>query len=139
MTRPTQASNRLQRWADVAAALAVTACYGTLAVVSLLSLLGFRLALHPGAWASAIAGFVILTFVLLVLSYRRHRSPGPLLLAGAATALILWVMFGAFDRILELSGFAALIGAVFWNRQLTRGNPPSRPLPRPSTPRGDPR
>ena len=49
MTRPTQASNRLQRWADVAAALAVTACYGTLAVVSLFSLLGFRLALHPGA------------------------------------------------------------------------------------------
>jgi len=121
MSKQTQVSPRLQFWTDLTAAFAVAACYGTLAVVSVLSLLGIRLAVHPGAWASAIAGFAVLTVFLLALSYRRHRSPGPLLLAGAATALILWVMFGAFDRTLEITGLAALVGAVIWNRRLSRG------------------
>lgn len=120
------APRRFQFWTDVSALLTVAACYGTLAVVSLLPLLGIRFALDPGAWASAIVGFALLTLLLLALSYRRHHSPGPLILGSVAVALIIWVMFGNFNRILELAGFAALVTGVIWNRRITTNDPSRR-------------
>lgn len=119
----TEASCVSRKWdwlASVATALSIVACYGTLLTISALSLLGVSLAVHTRLWAGAIVFFALLSVVGIWLGYRRHRAPMPLLLAAAGVALIVWVMFGAFNRLLELAGFSALLLAVAWDWRLKR-------------------
>lgn len=106
--------------ASVATALSIVACYGTLLVVSALSLLGISLTVHTGAWAGAISLFAMLAVVGVVLGYRRHRVAVPLIFAVIGAGLIVWVMFGAYSRILELIGFAILVVAATWDWRLRR-------------------
>jgi arsenite methyltransferase len=73
-----------------ALALSIVACYGTLAAVATLSALGVR----------------------------THGSAAPLAPAFAGGALIGYAMFGHYDRVLELAGFALLAAAVFWDFRL---------------------
>jgi hypothetical protein len=40
------------------------------------------------------------------------------ILAAIGAALIGWVMFVSFVRVVELTGFAALIGATVWDRRV---------------------
>jgi hypothetical protein len=42
---------------DVATVGSILACYGTLAILGLLSLMGVSIALHEGAWAGVISAF----------------------------------------------------------------------------------
>ncbi|MDH3601253.1 MAG: MerC domain-containing protein [Candidatus Tectomicrobia bacterium] len=98
--------------------LSIVACYGTLFVISVLSLLGVSLTLHTGAWAGAIVLFAGLAVVGTALGYRCHRVPAPLILAGIGAGLIIWVMLGSFNRVLELLGFACLITAAIWDWRL---------------------
>lgn len=64
--------------------------------------------------------FAVLAVVGVVFGYRRHRVPAPVILAVIGAGLIVWVMFGSFNRILELLGFAALIAAATWDWRLKR-------------------
>jgi hypothetical protein len=36
-------------------------------------------------------------------------------LAVVGAAMVLWVMFGSFNRALEIAGFAALVAATVWD------------------------
>jgi hypothetical protein len=36
-------------------------------------------------------------------------------LATVGAALVLWVMFGSFNRVLEIAGFTALVAATVWD------------------------
>lgn len=98
-----------------ATALAVLSCYGTVALIGLLSLLGITLAIDEGVWAGAIAIFATLATVAVAMSYRRHRIVGPTSVAALGLGLILWVMFGSYSRVIELVGFALLIAAALWD------------------------
>ncbi len=109
---------RLSRLSGAAAALSIMACYGTLAVVSLLTLAGFSIDIHEGAWAAVIVVFAGLAFVGVLMNFRRHRTLGPVIVAAIGAALITWVMFVSFNRIIEVAGFVALITAAVWERRM---------------------
>jgi hypothetical protein len=59
----------------------ILACYGTLAILGLLSLMGVSIALQEGAWASVISAFAVLAAIGIMLHYRRCRAIGPVILA----------------------------------------------------------
>lgn len=101
-----------------ALALSVGACYGTLAAVAALSALGVALAVDTGVVAGVIVLFAALAAVSVALGARTHRSAAPLAPALAGAALVGYAMFGHYDPMLELAGFALLAAAVFWDFRL---------------------
>ena len=112
-----------ERWPwlpAVTTAAAVVACYGTVATVALLSLLGIGIVVHEGAWAGIISVFAVLASAALVLGYGRHGKPGPAVLGAVGAALIVWTMLASYDRIVEIAGFAALVVAAIWDRRARR-------------------
>ena len=109
-------SSRGRGWqAVLAAGLAIVSCYGTAAVLALLAALGVSLAINQRIWAGVIVFFTIIAVAALAGSYLRHRRVGPLALGGAGTILILWVMFGPYNRQAEFAGFLLLTIAVIWD------------------------
>jgi hypothetical protein len=106
--------------APVTLLLSVLACYGTLAALAAMSALEVTLALNPGIWAGVIVLFAVLAAATVALGARRHGSALPVLPAAAGVALLGYVMFGTFDRVLELVAFALLAAAVFWDYRLRR-------------------
>ncbi len=105
--------------------LALVACYGTLALVAILSLLGISLHLHEGVWAVAIALFTLLAVASIAIGWRRHGRLAPAALAIAGGGLVLWAMFGQYSLLTEGAGFAALMAAAVWDWRLrhTGGKP----------------
>lgn len=104
----------------LALGLALLSCYGTLALLALLPLLGAHLALDEGLWAGAIAAFVLLTLAVVVSGMRRYRHPAPALMAVAGSALILYALFLDYDRLVEFSGFLLLLAGAAWDVVLRR-------------------
>lgn len=100
---------------QAATVLALLSCYGTLVLVGLLSLVGVSLAIDDRVWAGAIIFFATLAALALMLSYRRHRTPWPTAAGLFGLALILWVMLGRYDRLVEVAGFALLVAATVWD------------------------
>ncbi|MGA8616404.1 MAG: MerC family mercury resistance protein [Xanthobacteraceae bacterium] len=104
------------RWFAVASLMAALfACYGTLALVGLLSVLGVSMAINATAWAGAIVVFAGLTAFGIALGMRCHRQPAPFVLALLGFALIGWAMLGRYGRTSEITGFAALAAATAWD------------------------
>ena len=95
--------------------LSIVACYGTLATVGLLSLLGVTLVINSTVWASTISLFALLAVVGVLVSYRRHHMVAPPVIAIIGAALIIWAMFVSFNRVIELTGFAGLLVAAIWD------------------------
>lgn len=116
MTLPADSAPRL----DWLAGAATLACYGTLMLIGALSLMGIALALHEGVWAGVTSAFALLAVAGVLMGYRRHRALAPLILALAGSALILWVMLGRYDRLMEAAGFAALVVAAAGDWRLKR-------------------
>jgi len=103
-------------WLGSAASLfAVLACYGTLATVALLSVVGITVKIDEGLMVKSISGLLILALASMAYSFRAHRHPGPLLLSIASAALLSWVFFGSYSKLLELIGFVALVLASVWD------------------------
>lgn len=100
--------------------LALLSCYGTLALVGLLPLLGIGLALDEGTWALTIAAFVLLTLAALAAGRRRHRALAPTLLAVTGSAAILHALFIDYHPLVEFAGFVLLAVAAFRDRQARR-------------------
>lgn len=117
MTRSTDGP-RFGWLSGTATALSILACYGTLLLIGALSSLGIALTVHEGAWAGAITFFATLAVIGVLIGYRRHRSWPPVIVSAAGAALIAWVMYGKYDRLVELLGFAALVLAAVWNWSL---------------------
>jgi hypothetical protein len=100
--------------------LALLACYGSLAAIGLLALLGVTLAINDTLWAGAIAVFSVLACVAVLGGVRRHRTAGPGILAVTGTALLLYALYVDYRLLLELLGFALLAAAVAWDLQRRR-------------------
>lgn len=111
----------------ITAALAVLACYGTLALAALLPLIGGRLVLADSVWAATIAVFVVLTVLAVIPGLRHHRSPVPGLGALVGGGLILYALLVKYHVLVELVGFLLLAGAAivdaFLRRRARRGIP----------------
>ncbi|OIO68273.1 MAG: hypothetical protein COW19_02915 [Zetaproteobacteria bacterium CG12_big_fil_rev_8_21_14_0_65_55_1124] len=95
--------------------LAVAACYGTLAAVSLLSLIGINLEVEEAAMVKLVSGMLVLALAGMAYSFSKHRNSGPLMLSIAAAALLMWVFFGTYSKSIEMLGFALLILASIWD------------------------
>jgi arsenite methyltransferase len=120
---PRRAWRRVQRRGLLGLAaltLALLSCYGTLALVALLPLLGIGQALDEGLWASTIAIFVLLTLAALAAGIRRHRGFVPMLLGAAGGGLVLFALFIDYRALVELAGFLLLGAAVLWDLRRRR-------------------
>ena len=95
--------------------LALVACYGTLAAVSLLPLLGIGLALNEALWAGTIALFVVLAALAVAAGVKRASTPGPALLAAGGAGVVLYALFVEYSMAVEAAGFALLAGAAVWD------------------------
>lgn len=114
--KPTQSQSMRFAWlGPVMGLLAVTACYGTLAAVALLSVIGISVQIDEGLMTKLVSGMLVLVLFGMGYSYRLHRNWGPLLTAMASSALLLWVFFGSYSKHLELAGFVMLGIASIWD------------------------
>jgi ubiquinone/menaquinone biosynthesis C-methylase UbiE len=99
-------------WGAVAAGIALLSCYGLLALVALLSVLGTTVELDPGLWAATVAGAAGLATLATALNLRRHRKPWPLLASLLGAGAVVYAMLGSYHALIEGGGFALLTGAV---------------------------
>jgi arsenite methyltransferase len=100
--------------------LSLVACYGVLALLPLLALLGLSVAPNATAWAAVIVLLALLAALAVASGRRRHGRAWPAGVAAGATLLLAWVMFVRFDRALELLAFGLLGVAVFADAFLRR-------------------
>jgi arsenite methyltransferase len=99
---------------------AVAACYGVLAFVVAIGLLGLSIPLNARLWAGIIVALALLAASGLGLNFRVHRSWGPTIVGAAGVLAVLYALLGAYDWRIEASGFIALLGAALWDRHLFR-------------------
>ena len=118
---------RLGRYSGVAVVLSIVACYGTLALVAILSLAGVTMSVHEGAWAAVIVVLAWIAVLAMGVNIRSLRSFGPFVLSDIGALLVSWVMIVDYSRVMEVSGFALLIVAALWDRQLRRRGPATSP------------
>jgi arsenite methyltransferase len=102
------------------AGAALLACYGTLAVIGALALLGILLPVPTAVWAAVIAGLAVLAPVGIAWNRRWHGARGPLALAAAGAALILYALFVSYDWRIEALGFLVLLAGAGWDFRLYR-------------------
>lgn len=100
--------------------LALFSCYGTLAVVALMSAMGVTMAVNEGVWAGAIVAASALTTAIIGLGMRKHRSAIPLMIAILGTALITYTMFFEYALVVEIIGFTLLGAATLYDFNLRR-------------------
>lgn len=100
---------------SVTSLLAVVACYGTLATVALLSVIGISIEIDESLLVKLITGLLVLALAGMGYSFNVHRHPGPLLLSVASAALLLRVFYGTYSKPLELTGFTFLVIASVWD------------------------
>ncbi len=107
-------------WGILALGAATLACYGTLALVVLLSATGVSLAVNEGAWAGAITLFAALTAAVVVAGWRKHGSIFPTAPGLLGFGLIAYAMWVDYSLAVELAGFALLATAAIWDYRLRR-------------------
>lgn len=118
MTERAEGLQRLGRYSGVLVALSLIACYGTLALIGLLSAAGISLDLHEGARAAVIVTFAWIAVLAIGVNIPRYKSFVPFILADMGAVLVSWVMLVSFSRGLEILGFAMLTVAALRDRFL---------------------
>lgn len=113
-------SERLSWLGSATSLLAVMACYGTLAAVALLSLVGVSVDLSEGLLIKIITGLLVVALLGITYSFWLHRSPGPLVLSVVAAGLLVWVFYGTYSHVLEIVGFGGLVMASIWDFRVKR-------------------
>jgi MerC mercury resistance protein len=109
------------RWlATLSTVLSLVACYGTLAIVALLGVLGTAVAINETLWAGAIVAFAALALAGLGLGFARHRQSWPLLVGGIGAAAIVYVQYVQYDSLIEVAGFVLLGVGAIWDWRICR-------------------
>ena len=121
--------SRLHWLAALSTVLSLAACYGTLAVIALLGVLGTAIAINETLWAGAIVAFAAIATVGLGLGLTRHRQPWPILVGGFGAAAIGYVMYVQYDRLVEVAGFLLLSVAAIWDWRICRVSAPQDQTP----------
>ena len=107
-------------WGCLSLLMAAVACYGTLALVALLSMLGVSLALNEAIWAGSIVTFSIAATLVISLGVKRHKSIKPLLPGLLGCGLMVYTMFVDYSLMTELIAFALLALAIYLDYHLRR-------------------
>lgn len=129
MAQTPTSPSRLSRLGPAGTLLSLLACYGTLAVVGALSLMGITLAVNVQVWAGAIVVFALIAVFGVAVGYRRHRTVGPVIIAAIGAMFVTLAMYGSEQiqavlgfpsLIIEVTGFVALAAAAIWDWRLTK-------------------
>lgn len=107
-------------WGTVSFVIALLTCYGTLALVGLMSLLGAGIAINETIWAAAIVGCVYATTLIIALGKRRHGSIKPPAFALAGSVIITYTMFVDYQLWIEIIAFACVGIASYLDYDLRR-------------------
>lgn len=113
---PSRIVRNVQRrglWGTASLLSAVIACYGTLALVGLLSALGLSVSFNEGVWAGAIIICALLACGVMAIGIRKHHSLLPLIIALTGTGLLCYTMYVNYHWITEISGFLVLGVATY--------------------------
>jgi SAM-dependent methyltransferase len=92
--------------------LSVLACYGTLAAVAVLSLVGVTLAINPALWAGGIVVLGALAAAAVAANVRRHGGYTALGFAVAGIVALTYVQFVDYSARFELVAFGLLAAGV---------------------------
>jgi arsenite methyltransferase len=115
VTEPAPRASRLAPLASAASLLAVVSCYATLGIVGLLSVVGVTIHLNEVLMARILTVVLAVALPGMLHSCWRHRDIKPFLLGMASAALLLWVFYGRYSRLLEAVGFLGLASASVWD------------------------
>ncbi len=107
-------------WGTVSLGMAAITCYGTLALVGIMSALGVSMAVDENIWAGGIILFAVVACVVIALGLRKHRSPKPLIVALAGTGVLIYTMYVDYSTVTELFGFTILAIATYLDFDLRR-------------------
>ena len=107
-------------WGCASLLMAAIACYGTLALVALLSMLGVTLAFNEAIWASSIVAFSVGATAVIALGVKRHNSFKPLVPGLLGSGLMVYTMFIDYSLLTELIAFALLAVAIYLDYHLRR-------------------
>jgi ubiquinone/menaquinone biosynthesis C-methylase UbiE len=107
-------------WGMISLLLALIACYGTLALLGLMSALGVSLALNEGIWAGTIVLFAWLACAVIAAGIGKHRSVKPLGIAVVGAGILSYSMFVNYQIVVELAGFISLAVAAGYDYHLRR-------------------
>ena len=107
-------------WGTLSFILAAVTCYGTLALVGLMSVLGVSMAFNETIWAATIVGFVYLATLITALGIRKHGSLKPLIVAIVGSAIMTYTMFFNYQLLIELLAFGGIGLASYLDYDLRR-------------------
>ena len=107
-------------WGVAALGMSLVACYGTIAILGLLSALGLSAVLNNGIWAGAIVAFAAAATMVVGLGARKHKSMVPFALSLAGTAVLGYTMFVNYSIAIEIAGFVLLGWATYLDYDLRR-------------------
>ena len=100
-------------WGTVSWALALIACYGTLALVGLLGVMGISMGVNENIWAGAIIFFAVAASVVTAIGIRKHGSVWPFAVSIAGAGILIYTMCVNYSVVTELIGFVVL-GVAAW-------------------------
>lgn len=110
--------------------LSILSCYGTLGIITGLSLMGVTLAINVHLWAAAIVVFALIAVLGLALGYRQHRASGALVLGIVGALVVIFSLYGSRTirnmgvprDAVELVGFVGLVAAAIWDWRLKKAD-----------------
>jgi hypothetical protein len=108
---------KMKHLSGIATVLSFLACYGTLAAVTLLAMVGLSLPVNATAWTGAIVAFSALAVISLVVSFWNHRKRWPLAVGLMGFSALTYALLVQYNWAIELLGFVALAGAAFLDRR----------------------
>ena len=120
MADSTHQSGSASRLAPLFAVLAFLACNATVMLIAALSAIGISISINPHLQAAAISLFAVVTLLLVFSDFKKHQNPGPLILAGVASATLIGTMYIHFNKLLESIGLLELFITALWSWQLRR-------------------
>ena len=100
-------------WGTVSLILAALTCYGTLALVGILSAMGIGLAVNETLWAGGIILFAVVATAVIALGMRKHGSIKPLALAIIGSGILIYTMYVDYSKLVEAIGFILLAVATW--------------------------
>ena len=107
----------MKHLSGVATVFSFLACYGTLAAVTLLAMIGLSLPVNATAWIGAIVVFAALAVISLVISFWSHRKRLPFAVGLVGFFALTYALLVQYNWVIELFGFIALAVAAFLDRR----------------------
>lgn len=119
--RPARPGGKL---ATVFAILAFIACNGLIILIAVFSFIGVSISINPHLQAAAISIFALIALGLIFREFQTNREIGPLILALAASTMLIGTLYIHYNIVAETLGLLALFAAALWSWQINRNRCP---------------